>query len=181
MTKLIVAAVLVLAGAAAADAVRNLERRDTRRVAAEEWSLQRARLVPTEAARFTAAGPSLKKRILRDGREYLSAAAIEDAFPVPVQGPIDISKVAVAPNGTLVLAIHRFPPQGEARGAVEVWKGRTFAGGFGVPTGYFGGGLAVNRDGSLVATFSYDGQLRGIFDRTGRRVDGVPESFPAVE
>jgi hypothetical protein len=181
MTKIVVAAVLLLAAAAVADAVRDLARPDARTVAPEARSLQRARLVPTDAARFTAAGGYLKKRILRDGREYLSADAIEDAFPVPVEGPIDISKVAVAPNGILVLAVYRFPPQGEARGGIEVWKGPAPIGGFGVPSGYFGGGLAVNRDGSLVATFSYDGQLRGIFDRRGRRVDGGAESFLVVE
>jgi hypothetical protein len=181
MTKLVVVSVLLLAGAAAADAVRDLARPDAKAVASGARNLQRARLVPTDAARFTAAGPYLKKRILRDGREYLGADAIEDAFPVPVEGPLDISKVAVAPNGTLILAVYRFPPQGEARGAIEVWKGRAPVGGFAVPAGYFGGGLAVNRDGSLVATFSYDGQLRGIFDRRGRRVDGGAASFLAVD
>jgi hypothetical protein len=65
-------------------------------------------------------------------------------------------------------------------GAVELWRDRRPAGGFGVPPGYFGGGVAFNRDGSLLAMFSYDGQLRGVFDLTGRPVEGLHESFLAV-
>ena len=181
-TKLILAAVFVLAAAAAGDALRG--------VGAEELaSLMPPQADGTETGRFrrasqhefASAGAFLRKRVLRSGKEYLSAGAIERAFPVRVEGPLDISKLAVAPDGTLVLAIYRFPPDSEAQGALEFWRGRRLVGAFPVPPGYFGGGLAFNRDGSLVATFSYDGQLRGIFDRNGRHVSGPSESFVSVE
>lgn len=181
MTRLLLLGLAALLAAAVADAVRGVARGADDPVAVEEAQPQSARLVRTRATRFSAAGPYLKKRVLRDGREYLSAEAIEEAFPLPVEGPIDISKLAVAPDGTLALAVYRFPPQGDARGAVELWKGQRSVGAFGVPSGYFGGGLALNRDGTLVATFSYDGQLRGIFDRDGRPVSELPESFLYVD
>ncbi|MDQ4081966.1 MAG: hypothetical protein M3123_03645, partial [Actinomycetota bacterium] len=113
--------------------------------------------------------------------EYLSRDAVARAFPVRVEGPLDISKVAVAPDGTLVLAVYRFPADRPAQGALEFWRGRTLLSAFPVPPGYFGGGLAFNRDGSLVATFSYDGQLRGVFDRRGRRLESLPTSFLYVD
>jgi hypothetical protein len=172
---------VVLAAAAIGDAVRGVTRGADDPSAAEAARSPTVRLVRTNAPRFSAAGPYLKKRVLRDGREYLSAEAVEAAFPVPVEGPIDIAKLAVAQDGTLALAVYRFPPQGDARGAVELWKGQRPVGAFGVPSGYFGGGLALNRDGTLVATFSYDGQLRGIFDRQGRPVSDAVDSFLYVD
>jgi hypothetical protein len=181
-TKLVVAAVLVLAAAAAGDALRGVgagERWSGGRTApqrVESTALRRGR-----AEEYASSGAFLRKRVLRSGREYLGAEAIERAFPVRTEGPLDISKVAVAPDGTLVLAIYRFPASGEAEGALELWRGRRLVGAFSVPPGYFGGGLAFNRDGSLLATFSYDGQLRGVFDRQGRRLSGLPESFLSVD
>jgi hypothetical protein len=181
-TKLVVAAVFVLAAAAAGDALRGVgveERSREARIAparVETTALRRGR-----AAQYVGAGAFLRKRVLRSGEEYLGAEAIERAFPVRAEGPLDISKIAVAPDGTLVLAIYRFPPRGEAQGGLELWRGRRLVGSFPVPPGYFGGGLAFNRDGSLVATFSYDGQLRGVFDRQGHRVSGLPESFLSVD
>ena len=176
--RLVVVAVFVLAAAAAGDAFRGGgagERLPPR--VQEDPREQPTPLVPGNRHPYVAAGPFLQKRVLRGGREFLSAEAVERAFPGEAEGPLDISKVAVAPDGTLVLAVYRFPPGRAAVGALQFWRGRRLESAFDVPPGYFGGGLAFNRDGTLVALFSYDGQLRGVYDREGRIRRGLPESF----
>lgn len=182
LTKIVVAAVFVLAAAAAGDAVRGVgsEERRVSEQATETSGQVRARLVPGSARDFVADGAFLRTRVLRSGREYLGTKAIAKAFPAPVGGPFDIARVTVAPDDTLVLAIYRFPAQGEPRNALEFWRGRRLVGAFPVPPGYFGGGLEFTRDGRLVAMFSYDGRLRGVFDRRGRRVSVRAESFGRV-
>ena len=179
MTRLIVLGVLALAVVAVADGLRS---RATTAPRVAEPTPPTVRLVDGGGHEFVAAGERLQDRVLRNGVAYLSADAIRAAFPVDVPGPIDISRIAVARDGsTIALALYRFPSATPAQGAVELWSDRRPVGGFGVPPGYFGGGLTFNRDGSLVATFSYDGQLRGVFDRTGRRIEGLPQSFLAAE
>ena len=179
--RLVVVAVFVLAAAAAGDAFRGggAEERG-RRAAEQEPSERPGRLVSGSLHRFSAAGPFLQKRVLRGGREFLSADAVERAFPGDVEGPLDISKVAVAPDGTLVLAVYRFPPGRPAVGALQFWRDRRLVGAFQVPPGFFGGGLAFNQDGRLVALFSHDGQLRGVYDRRGHLKSGLPDSFLVV-
>ena len=176
---MIVAGVLVLAAAAAGDALRGAGGEEAADATRPERLPGRpdARLVRAGAKDFVADGPFLRNRVVRAGREHLSAAAIAEAFPGPVDGPLDISKVAVAPEGTLVLAIYRFPADGDARGALELWRGRRLVGAFPVPPGSFGGGLAFDRDAEVVATFSHDGRLRGVFDLRGRPTAGVEASF----
>lgn len=182
-SKLLVVAVFALAAAAAGDAFRGgggdvrptagaveQERRESRRDAAEGFVLPRE-------GRFDADGRFLRKRVLRAGREYLSADAIEKAFPGEQQGPLDVSKVALAPDGTLVLAVYRFPFGRRAAGALLFFRGRELVGSFAVAPGNFGGGLAFSRDGDLVALFSHDGALRGVYDRTGRRLEEFPVRF----
>ena len=185
VSKLVILATFVLAAAAAGDALRGVGGAERPSVSgggvAEEATREPTRLVGPRATEFRAEGNFLRNRILRSGREYLSREAVARAFPVRVEGPLDISKVAVAPDGTLVLAVYRFPADRAAQGALELWRGRTLVSAFPVPPGYFGGGLAFNRDGSLIATFSYDGQLRGVFDRNGRRLERLPTSFLYVD
>jgi hypothetical protein len=180
MSRLLVVAVLSLAALAAADALRDTASSEPPAPRAAE-PRQRATLVRAPALPYTTDGPYLKKRVLYAGREYLSAEAVEEAFPVEVEGPLDISRMSVAPDGTVVLAVYRFPLHGPARGAIELWHRRRLVAAFPVPTGYFGGGVAVSRDARYVATFSYDGQIRGIYDRTGRPLSELPESFLYVE
>lgn len=179
--RLVVVAVFVLAAAAAGDAFRGGgagEQLPPR--VQEDPPEQPTPLVSGSRHPYAAAGSFLQKRVLRGGREFLSARAVERAFPGEVEGPLDISKVAVAPDGTLVLAVYRFPPGRAAVGALQFWRGRRVVGAFQVPPGYFGGGLAFNGDGSLVALFSHDGQLRGVYDRRGDRKRGLPDSFLTV-
>ncbi len=178
MTRLVVLGVLALAVVAAADGLRARSASPPRVQAKPSAPV---RLVDGGRHDYATAGDRLQDRVLLKGKEYLGAEAVRAAFPVDVPGPIAISRIAVARDGTLALALYRFPSATPAQGAIELWSDRTPVGGFGVPPGYFGGGVAFNRDGSLLATFSYDGQLRGVFDRTGRPVDGLPESFLAVE
>ena len=179
MTKLVVAALVVLAAAAAADAVRT--RADDRPAAAPaetERETRETTFVLGEARGFVGDGRYLHTRVLRDGREYLSREQIERAFPVAVEGPLDITELAVAPDGTLVLEVYRFPRGERVRSALQFWRGKKLEAAFAVPPGSFGGGLAFNRDGSLVATFRYDGELGGVFDRRGRLVSStLPDSF----
>lgn len=179
--RVVVLAVFVLAAAAAGDAFRGESRNQppVRQAGATAQGAESTRFVYGEAKRFRAVGPFLNKRVLRAGREFLPAEVVEQAFPVDLEGPLDISKVALAPDGTLVLAVYRFPLGKPAVGALQFWRGRRLLSAFEVPTGYFGGGLAFNRDGSLVAVFSHDGALRGVYDRLGRLVGGLPDSFVA--
>ena len=180
--RVIVVAVFVLAAAAAGDAIRGPapEERPAVRETAPARGGDPSRLVPGQANRFRAVGPFLAQRVVLGRREYLGPDAVERAFPGNVEGPLDISKIAQAPDGTLVLAVYRFPPARPAAGALQFWRDRRLVGAFRVPPGYFGGGLAFNRDGSLVALFSHDGQLRGVYDRRGRRQSGLPDSFLVV-
>lgn len=170
MTRLVVLAVAALAAVAVADAFRSNARdaRIARPPAAARATVQT--LVGGKAAGFREDGPYLQTRVLEPGgREYLSAEAIEQAFPVPVEGPLDISDVAVAPDGTLVVAVYRFPAYGRARGALELWRDGKLVAAFAVPTGFLGGGLRFSRDGQLVGTLSRDGRLT-VLDRRGRLV-----------
>ncbi|MBD0291566.1 MAG: hypothetical protein ICV74_09950 [Thermoleophilia bacterium] len=185
ITRLVVAAVFVLAAAAAGDAFRPAGGTDApARPAAGSPSGSVAgvpRSGRERTPRYVGEGSFLRKSVVRGRREYLSAEAVEDAFPGSATGPIDISKIAVAPDGTLVLAVYRFPAGQPAVGAVQFWRHRRLVGAFVVPPGFFGGGMAFDRTGALVALFSRDGALRGVYDRAGRRLQGLPASFLLVD
>jgi hypothetical protein len=176
-TRALVGAVLVLAAAAATDALRD---------PGEDGAAPRApeserRLAGRLGSLFRPAGPRLEDRVLYAGREYLGPDAIAAAFPSQVGGPVHVAKLAVARDGTLALGVYRFPSGRPFEGAVELWRRRRLVGAFPVPNGSFGGGLALSRDARYVATFSHDGRLRGVFDRRGRRVAERPETFLAAE
>ena len=152
---------------AAADAIRP----DSRRREAWRRSTRSAAqpsspaVVVRDTSRSEAFYPQAR---LRYGREYLSTEAIDAAFPGPDRGePFDISHLATAPDGTLALAIYRFP----AKKPVEAWRravarGRLLAA-FQVPAGSFGGGSASqmkagsSRRSSRTATVA-------LFTRTGQ-------------
>jgi WD40 repeat protein len=175
--KLVVIAVFVLAAAAAGDALKEMggeERVREGRSGEPTTPL----LVPGRAHSYVVAGGELfHNRVLRSGAEHLSTQKIANAFPGESENPIDVSKIAVAPDGTLVLGVYRFRPGLSAEGAIELWDGRRLVGAFLVPPGYFGGGFAFSSDGPLIATISSDGSLNGVFDREGRLVSGSVDSF----
>ncbi len=172
MTRLVLAAVVVLVAVAAADALRpDAKERaisEASNGAAASASIQRP------SSGYVAVGPFTRKRVLRHGREYLSTASIDAAFPSLETGePFDISHLATAPDGTLALAIYRFPAKEPVEAAVELWRDRRLLAAFPVPAGSFGGGLGFADEGRLVATLLSDGHSVVLFTRTGKRVGSV--------
>jgi len=172
MTRLLLAAVVVLVAVAAADAIRPEGRERTVSAAPARSAAQSA--VQGSSSGYVAVGAFTRKRVLHHGREYLSTAAIDAAFPSLESGePFDISHLATAPDGTVALAIYRFPAKQPVEAAVELWrKGRLLAA-FEVPAGSFGGGLGFADEGRLIATLLSDGHSVVLFTRTGKRVGSV--------
>jgi hypothetical protein len=172
MSRLVLAAVVVLVAVAAADAIRP----DSKERALVDASNRTAApaAVQRSSSGFVAVGPFTRKRVLRHGKEYLSTESIDAAFPSLDSGePFDISHLATAPDGTLALAIYRFPAKKPVEAAVELWRERTLLAAFPVPPGSFGGGLGFADEGRLVATLLADGHSVVLFTRTGKRVGSV--------
>jgi hypothetical protein len=173
MNKLVVAAVLLLAFVAAADAIRP---RPSESAQAQSGGSIAAPVVhPQSSSGFTAGGKIAHTRVLRFGREFLGAEAIRNGFPVPLHGAaFDIAHLAARPDGTLVLAIYAFPQGRPAADGIEVWRNRRFEGSFEVPIGSFGGGIGFASDGRLVAALAGDGMLVSLFTRSGRPAGQQP-------
>jgi hypothetical protein len=172
MTKLVVIAVLVLTAVAAADAFRPAAHE--RRVA-EPAGRASPVVVHHASPGFLTVGALTRKRVLRNGREYLSEEEVDSAFPTSLQGtPFDIAYVARAPDGTVALAVYKFPELGAAQAAIELWRGNRLVGFFRVPSGAFAGGLGFDAAGRLVATLSADGLVVHLFTRDGRPAGRQP-------
>jgi hypothetical protein len=169
-SKVVVLAVIVISIAAAADSFRGEP--EERVVSGTTTEGQPIVGVTPE---YVAEGERMRTRITRRGRDYLSAAEIDAAFPAPLEGlPFDVAHMAVAPDGTLALAVYKLPPTGPIRAAIELWRDGELVGAFTVPTGSFGGGLGFTVDGELVATVTPDGHTAVLFSRTGERVGRIP-------
>jgi hypothetical protein len=171
---LVTGAVLMLAAVATADALR---RDGEPQPVAKRQAAERPgeRLLRPGARGFVADGRLTRTRVLRGGREVLSAEQIERAFPAPLGGvQFHIAHLAVAPDGTLAVAVYKFPRIGPARAAIELWRGNELAGAFPVPAGSFGGGLGFSADGERIATFSLRRRQATLFDRSGRWEAYVP-------
>jgi hypothetical protein len=121
-------------------------------------------------------GRLTKTRVVRQGREILSAAQVDRAFPVPFEegGTFDIADLAVAPDGTLALAVYKFPAAGSVQSGIELWKRDRLVAAFEVPPGSFSDGIGFTADGTLVAAFEQNGREATLFDRTGRWEAYVP-------
>lgn len=170
--RLVVLGVLVIAAVAAADAFRA---HGAAHVASSGRTQEGAELIGPPAPEYVAEGEMTRTHILRGGRVYLSADEIDAAFPAPLDGlPFDVAHLAVAPDGTLALAVYKFPPTGPIRVAVELWRDRALVNAFTVPSGSFGGGLGFAADGRLVATVSPDGRSALLFRRDGESVARIP-------
>lgn len=168
-SKLAVLGVLVVSALAAADSFRG---HGAERVVSEEEPTQTL-VGPTPE--YVADGVGMRTHIDRRGREYLTEEQIDDAFPAPLDGlPFDIAHTAVAPDGTLALAVYKLPPTGPIRAAIELWLDGELVHAFNVPTGAFGGGLGFTSNGRLVATVTPDGQTAVLFSRDGERVGRIP-------
>jgi hypothetical protein len=171
MTRLVLAAVVVLVAVAAADAIRPESKE---RAISEAANRAVPSAIQRSSSGYVAVGPFTRKRVLHHGREYLSTASIDAAFPSLESGePFDISHLATAADGTLALAIYRFPAKKPVEAAVELWRDRRLLAAFPVPAGSFGGGLGFAHDGRLVATLLSDGHSVVLFTRTGKRVGSV--------
>jgi hypothetical protein len=147
VTKVVVLAVLLLTAAAAADTLRG-------RGAAEPGHRPRAGVPLAElpdAGGYALAGRPAT-RVLIGGDVYLSADQIAEAFPDPFEGVLfEIGHAAMAPDGTLALAIYNFGAPDPPRNAVQLWRDGKLLFAYAVPPGTFGGGIAFTADGRVVA------------------------------
>jgi hypothetical protein len=172
MSKLVVAAVLVLAALAAADTFRA---GPEERTVATSVSTSEPVTVHRATSDLIAVGAFTRKRVVENGREYLGEDAVEAAFPEGLKGiPYDIAYVARAANGTVALGIYAFPYGGPATSVVQVWRGHSVVSAFRVPSGSFAGGIGFAEEGRLVATLSADGLLVHLFTRSGQPAGRQP-------
>jgi hypothetical protein len=180
MNRALVVAVVLLAALAAGDALRGGDGTSKRPEAAEpQEPATTARapvvagsstLVPSRDTGLRAAGGFLHSRIVRGADEVLSADAVAEAFPSFMPGPIEIRHMGVAPDGTLVLAVRRFPPNHKLLGALELWRGTRLVATWEVPPRSFAGGIGFVRPGGRIALFALDGSLAAVYDRRGNEV-----------
>jgi hypothetical protein len=172
MSKLVVIAVLLLTAVAAADAFRHSAHERT----LPSHALQVAPVIVHRASsNFLAVGSVTRKTVLRNGREYLSEEAVDSAFPSSLQDmPFDIAYVAEAPDGTVALAVYKFPEIGAEQAALQLWRDGRLVSFFRVPSGAFAGGLGFDEDGLLVATLSSDGLVVHLFTRDGKPAGRQP-------
>jgi hypothetical protein len=153
----VVAAIVLLAGAAVVDGVR--ETRQTPGRAARD-----ARAVIDLASSREA--PPVPLRDLRA------------AFPRPRPVALAVSKVAVAHDELTAVGVSSVPGPTRARAAIELWAGDRLVRSFPVPTGSFSRGLWFTTTGALIATAGWDG--RGyLYDRDGR--PSPADAFVAYE
>jgi hypothetical protein len=153
LSRLVVGAVAILMLVAFADAVR--PRRAAVPVEAEERSPVRWLVERAPDLRGRRAAPSLQE--------------IEAAFPGPAGGRYDVSHVAAAGDGLLVVAVYRIDGLEPIRAALQLWLAGSLLHAFPVEPGSFAGGLGFGPGGSLIATFSLDGRP-ALYDRRGRHV-----------
>lgn len=171
-SRLVVLGLFALAAVAAADSFRGDPKE---RPASQGRTHTPSRLVGNPVPQYVAEGKNTRTRILRRGREYLTAAQIDAAFPAPLEGlPFDVAHLAAGPDGTLALAVYKFPATGPVRAGIELWRDGELVGAFTVPAGSFGGGLGFTADGSLVATVSPDGRSAILFSRDGEPMARIP-------
>jgi hypothetical protein len=177
LPRFLVGAVFVLMVVAAADAVRGSG--SNRVLGKPEPRLDVA--LPggpaNEGQGFVASadGRLTSTRVVRHGKEVLSSDQVDEAFSVPFEegGTFDIADVAVAPDGTLAVAVYEFPAAGSVQSGVELWKGDRLLAAFEVAPGSFAGGIGFTDDG-FVAAFEHDGRGATVYDRSGRRRGYVP-------
>jgi hypothetical protein len=172
VSKLVVLAVLVLTALAAADAFRA---GPSERTIAASAPASSPVVVHRATSGLIAVGAFTRKRVLKNGREYLSAEQVDSAFPSELEGiPYDITYVASASDGTVALGIYTFPYGSPARALIQLWQGHSLKGTFRVPEGAFAGGLGFAEHGRLVATLSSDGLLVHLFTREGKPAGRQP-------
>ena len=166
-TRLLVVAVALLAAVAVADGVRPAPRE--RSVPAAPEPVERA-----ASAAYAPQGGLTRTRVIQEGRVVLTAEDVGRAFPGPEDGqPFDIAHVATAPDGALVVAVHKFPAKEGVASALEIWRDGALVSAFSVPPGSFAGGVGFAREGELVAIVGDDGYTARLFTRAGRYAGAV--------
>jgi hypothetical protein len=155
LTRALIAAVLLVVAAAAADAVRNRGGAEAgaerpAEAAPPSWRIDRGptpcrSLVPGACGRYLVLGGE----VTRDGRPHLRRGELAAAFPGAPAEPVHAFRVADARDGRLAVAVR----DRRGRGAVEVWRGNELIGAFRVPSNAFAQGLGWTRDGTRVATY----------------------------
>lgn len=176
LARLVVVAVLALAAVAAADAVRRGSSQQV--TVAPDLPQQglRPRVPAGDTHGFVAVsdGRLTKTRVVRAGREILSSQDLNGAFPVPFEegGTFDIADLALAADGTLAVAVYKFPAAGSVQAGIELWKDDRLVVSFEVPPGSFAGGIGFSSDGLLVA--AYAGDRVTLFNRAGRPEASLP-------
>jgi hypothetical protein len=178
LSRLVVAAVALVATLAVLDSMRGGTEASTPAAATEREAAapepERAKGVGRLVERvpgnhFRARGGRYDRHVAIGGRRYLSQATIQAAFPGPGSGWINVSRIELAPDGTLLLALHRYAPSGAIVGAIQLWRARKLVSAFRVPAGSFDDGFGFARGGAVIATFAEDGRVR-LYDRGGRRL-----------
>jgi len=182
MNRVLVLAVVCLAALAAGDALRGGDdapqpvapagrsAEPAGRVPGPAPAADDAKLVPARNTELRTAGSFLPSHVVRGRDEVLSAAAVADAFPSFSEGPTEILHLAVAPDGTLVLAVRRFPANEPLLGALELWRGDRLVATWSVPPRWFAGGIGFVRPGGRIAVFTRNGDLAAVYDRRGNEV-----------
>lgn len=176
LARLVVVAVLALAAVAAADAVRGSSSQQV--TVAPDPPQQgmgtRAPARDTHGFVAVADGRLTKTRVVRAGKEILSSQEVNGGFHVPFEegGAFDIADLAVAADGTLAVAVYKFPAAGAVHAGIELWKDDRLVVSFEVPPGSFAGGIGFSSDGSLVT--AYAGDRVTLFNRAGRPEGSLP-------
>jgi hypothetical protein len=170
MTRAVVAAVLVLAAVAAADAIRSASPGT-----ASTTPETRITLNPHGLIRDDRSQPITRRFIethaLRPRRVVLTPEQIDAAFPARLSGRLQIRDIAIAPDGTVVVAAVRFPRGLLPRGALEFWRDGRLAGAFTLAAAKLSpGGLGFSSNGRFVAVYSRDRTRATLFDRRGNAV-----------
>jgi hypothetical protein len=176
--RLVVVALVVLTAVAAADAVRGGGSARVVAGPAPRHGVARPTLHAWGAHEYAAAadGRLTRTRVVRRGEEILSSDQIDSAFRVPFEegGTFDVADLAVAPDGTIAVALYEFPSAGSVHSGVELWQGDRLLASFEVAPGSFSGGIAFTDDGALLATFGRTHRETALYDRRGRQAAGVP-------
>jgi hypothetical protein len=129
--------------------------------------------VPPRETKLRLAGRFLQSSVVEGRSEVLSADAVAGGFPARAgeDGPTEILHLAVAPDGSLVLAVRRFPVGRPLLGAIEIWDGSRLRDAWRVVPRSFAGGLGFLRGGERIVLFAADGTVAALYDRPppGRR------------
>jgi hypothetical protein len=168
-TALLLVAAGALGTAAAVDAVRNRDAASPPRVEGpKRWHIEL-----NDTGGFAARGSGLRTRVDAEGSRYLAPETIRRAYPGPVDGALNIAKLAVSEDRSVAIGLFRLPAHGPIGAGIEVWSGDRLVGAFEVPAGSFSSGLWFTDGGRALAAISWKGSA-AVYDLQGRLLPGIP-------